>query len=550
MRFGSLICDPAATDFSEKLNGLLDTLQRDVTTALIRIEKGKIPDEPDVRIPATFNPRMFDSDKPRPRPALWHQAAEIGEQWDSNKIRILVHESHFIALNDPSLRALPIKTRVDALNALFACVSGARSEPWPFQIEIETFRELGAKKTEFDDPFEEIDEPIEKLAEVAIIVHGKGTEHAFAPRGHLHIDVLEDDGLSKVKVTARGGYARCLMKINPGQRKQYGLETVLHLIPAVLHIKGWLRSTHEPAKHLNEELSLGFIDYLTNSTFGDHHNSTQNSRRGFVVSHNAQGSIGSDWDSRLEPVILPSNKGNLLAEVNHIWRPLAGWEPNSFLMQGINANTVRVLAENYIQKNLSALVYSCLCILRQDYTSWHGGLYHKNKQGLNKIKRLKRWKDDINYVLKNLKPNPNQSLPNLEKVGFEATQRRYCEDVFGDSERAEAAQVILKFIQQEMRLFDRMVEASHFANHPKGEERTFENGLKTSHEYTKQKQKHVLASSKALSEMASLGLQAAFCELNDLVVTRAYIRLLKKANTEALKSNVLSRLFLMEKRGG
>ena len=69
-------------------------------------------------------------------------------------------------------------------------------------------------------------------------------------------------------------------------------------------------------------------------------------------------------------------------------------------------------------------------------------------------------------------------------------------------------------------------------------------------EYTKQKQKHVLASSKALSEMASLGLQAAFCELNDLVVTRAYIRLLKKANTEALKSNVLSRLFLMEKRVG
>ena len=170
-------------------------------------------------------------------------------------------------------------------------------------------------------------------------------------------------------------------------------------------------------------------------------------------------------------------------------------------------------------------------------------MYHKNKQLLNQIKRLKRWKDDINYVLKNLKPNPNQSLPNLEKVGFEATQRRYCEDVFGDSERAEAAQVILKFIQQEMRLFDRMVEASHFANHPKGEEFTFENGLKTSHEYTKQKQKHVLASSKALSEMASLGLQAAFCELNDLVVTRAYIRLLKKANTEALKSNVLSRLF-------
>ena len=147
------------------------------------------------------------------------------------------------------------------------------------------------------------------------------------------------------------------MKINPGQRKQYGLETVLHLIPAVLHIKGWLRSTHEPAKHLNEELSLGFIDYLTNSTFGDHHNSTQNSRRGFVVSHNVQGSIGSDWDSRLEPVILPSNKGNLLAEVNHIWRPLTGWGPNSFLMQGINANTVRVLAENYIQKTSA---HSCI----------------------------------------------------------------------------------------------------------------------------------------------------------------------------------------------
>ena len=127
-----------------------------------------------------------------------------------------------------------------------------------------------------------------------------------------------------------------------------------------------------------------------------------------------------------------------------------------FLDARDQSNTVRVLAENYIQKNLSALVYSCLCILHQDYTSWHGGLYHKNKQRLNQIKRLKRWKDDINYVLKNLKPNPNQSLPNLEKVGFEATQRRYCEDVFGDSERAEAAQVILKFIQQEMRLFDRM----------------------------------------------------------------------------------------------
>ena len=177
MRFGSLICDPAATDFSEKLNGLLDTLQRDVTTALIRIEKGKIPDEPDVRIPATFNPRMFDSDTLRPRPALWHEAAEIGEQWDSNKIRILVHESHFIALNDPSLRALPIKTRVDALNALFACVSGARSEPWPFQIEIETFRELGAKKTQFDDPFEDIDEPIEKLAEVAMLLEKELNTH-------------------------------------------------------------------------------------------------------------------------------------------------------------------------------------------------------------------------------------------------------------------------------------------------------------------------------------------------------------------------------------
>ena len=554
MRFGSLVCDPAATDFSEKLNELLDTLQRDVTTALIRIEKGKIPTKPDVRVPATFNPRGVDNETVRPRPALWHEATQIAELWDPYKVRILVHESHFRALDDPSVRALPIQERVRALNALFACVSGARDEPWPFQIKIETFIELGAKKTEFEDPFEESDVPIEKLAEVAIVVHQKGAGHTHAPRGHLHIDVLEDDKSPKVKVTARGGYARCLMKINPSQRKQYGLETVLHLIPAVLHIKGWLRSTHEPAMHLNEELSLGFIDYLTNSTFGDHHNSTRNSRRGFVVSHNVQDSIGTGrWDERPHPRIVPSNKGNFLAEMSNLWRPLNGWGPDSFLLQEVSAKSVRVLTENYIRNNLSALVYSCLCILDRNYRSFDKGLYQQQKKkekGLNEVRRLEWWKKDIARVLKNPNPEPIPLVPNLEKVGFKRRQLEYCKVVFAETEKINAAKAILEFVQREMRLFDRLLEASHFALHPKDDEDTFENGLKTSFEYTKAGRNRVLGASRALSEMASLGLETAFCELDDLVVNRAYVRMLKKADAEAKKSDVLRRLFLMQRRGG